>query len=48
LLSEQKRVVVKLDKISEETKKIEIIYQKKIDRLTELKKSVLKQVFDCG
>jgi hypothetical protein len=36
------------DKLSEEIKKLEIIYQKKIDGLTELKKSVLKQTFDCG
>jgi type I restriction enzyme S subunit len=48
LLLEQKRIIAKLDKLSEETKKLEIIYQKKIDGLTELKKSVLKQTFDCG
>ncbi|MDR0800820.1 MAG: restriction endonuclease subunit S, partial [Endomicrobium sp.] len=44
---EQKRIVSKLDELSAETKKLEIIYQKKIDDLAELKKSVLKQTFDC-
>nr|BAV59387.1 type I substrate-binding unit [Candidatus Endomicrobium trichonymphae] len=47
-LSEQKKIVAKLDKLSAETKKLEIVYQKKIDGLAELKKSVLKQTFNCG
>ncbi|GMO55109.1 MAG: hypothetical protein Ta2C_09430 [Candidatus Endomicrobiellum trichonymphae] len=47
-ISEQKKIVARLDKLSAETKKLEIVYQKKIDGLAELKKSVLKQTFDCG
>lgn len=47
-ISEQKKIVARLDKLSAETKKLEIVYQKKIDGLTELKKSVFKQTFDCG
>ena len=37
----QKQIVQKLDALSTETKKLEIIYQKKIDNLEELKKSIL-------
>ncbi|GHT23991.1 hypothetical protein AGMMS49953_05530 [Endomicrobiia bacterium] len=47
-ISEQKKIVARLDKLSAETKKLEIVYQKKIDGLAELKKSVFKQTFDCG
>lgn len=46
-ISEQRKIVEKLDLLSSETKKLEMIYQKKIDDLAELKKSVLKQTFDC-
>ncbi|MDR0820763.1 MAG: restriction endonuclease subunit S [Endomicrobium sp.] len=47
-IRKQKKIAKKLDKLSAETKKLEIVYQKKIDGLAELKKSVLKQTFDCG
>lgn len=42
---EQKNLVVKLDVFSEQTKKLEKIYKRKIELLEELKKSVLKKVF---
>ncbi len=41
----QKQIVKKLDSLSAETKKLEEIYQQKIDDLEELKKSVLKKAF---
>lgn len=44
-LPEQKRIVQKLDALSEETKKLEAIYQKKIADLEELKKSILEKAF---
>jgi len=44
-LSEQKSIVVKLDALSSETKKLEAIYKQKLDNLEELKKSVLKKAF---
>ncbi|GHT09323.1 hypothetical protein AGMMS49532_06960 [Endomicrobiia bacterium] len=46
-ISEQKKIVARLDKLFAEAKKLGIVYQKKIDGLAELKKSVLKQTFDC-
>jgi len=42
---EQKQIVQKLDTISSETTKLEVIYQKKIENLEELKKSVLQKAF---
>jgi type I restriction enzyme, S subunit len=44
-LKEQQTIVKKLDALSAETKKLETIYQKKIDNLEELKKSVLQKAF---
>lgn len=44
-LSTQRAIVAKLDALSAETKKLEAIYQKKLDNLEELKKSVLKKAF---
>lgn len=44
-LNEQKNIVQKLDALSEETKKLEAIYQQKINDLEELKKSVLQKAF---
>lgn len=44
-LSEQRRIVTKLDALSDETKKLEAIYQQKIAYLEELKKSVLQKAF---
>jgi len=44
-LSEQQRIVAKLDALSEQVKKLETVYSKKIDDLEELKKSVLQKAF---
>lgn len=44
-LKKQKSIVQKLDALSSETKKLEAIYQKKIEDLEELKKSVLQKAF---
>lgn len=44
--SEQNAIVVKLDDILAETKKLETIYQQKLADLEELKKSVLKKAFN--
>ncbi|MBW2654116.1 MAG: restriction endonuclease subunit S, partial [Deltaproteobacteria bacterium] len=44
-LSEQKQIVKKLDALSAKTKKLEAVYQKKIDDLEELKKSILQKAF---
>ena len=43
---EQQKIVKKLDKLSEQTKKLEKIYQQKIENLDELKKSILQQAFE--
>jgi type I restriction enzyme S subunit len=44
-IKEQKIIVKKLDELSEQTKKLELIYQKKLDNLEELKKSILSKAF---
>jgi len=44
-LKEQKIIVQKLDALSTETKRLEAIYQTKINDLEELKKSVLQKAF---
>jgi type I restriction enzyme S subunit len=44
-LKEQQAIVEKLDAISLETKRLEAIYQQKINDLEELKKSVLQKAF---
>lgn len=44
-LAEQKLIVKKLDTLSEQTKKLEEVYKKKLADLEELKKSVLKKAF---
>jgi len=46
LIPEQQTIVKKLDTLSAETKKLEAIYQQKIDDLEELKKSVLQKAFN--
>lgn len=46
LLKDQKAIVKKLDELSNQTKKLEVIYKKKLADLEELKKSVLKKAFD--
>jgi len=45
---EQQAIVQKLDALSAETKKLEAIYQQKIDDLEELKKSILQKAFSGG
>ncbi len=45
-LKEQQQIVKKLNNLSAETKKLEVIYQQKIDDLEELKKSVLQKAFN--
>lgn len=42
---EQKKIVRKLDTLSSQTKKLEFLYQQKIDALEELKKSLLQKAF---
>lgn len=44
-IKEQQNIVQKLDALSTETKKLEAIYQQKINDLEELKKSVLQKAF---
>lgn len=46
MLKEQRTIVVKLDELSAETKKLEEIYEKKLADLDELKKSVLQKAFN--
>ena len=43
---EQKQIVQELDTLQIETKKLEAIYQQKIDDLEELKKSILQKAFN--
>lgn len=42
---EQKSIVKKLDALSEQTKKLEVLYQQKLADLDELKKSILQNAF---
>ena len=44
-LTEQQSIVQKLDALSAQTKKLEAIYQQKINDLEELKKSILQKAF---
>ena len=44
-LEEQKTILKKINAVSTETKKLETIYQQKINDLEELKKSVLQKAF---
>jgi len=44
-IGEQKTILKKIDAVSTETKKLESIYQQKINDLEELKKSVLQKAF---
>lgn len=44
-LKEQKTIVLKLNALSEETKRLEAIYQQKLNNLEELKKSLLQKAF---
>lgn len=45
-IKEQLSIVNKLDSLSKETKKLEAIYQQKVNDLEELKKSVLQKAFN--
>ena len=45
-LKTQESIVQKLDALSTETKKLESIYQQKINDLEELKKSILQKAFN--
>jgi type I restriction enzyme, S subunit len=45
-LKEQQNIVQKLDALSDETKKLEAIYQQKLNDLEELKKSILQKAFN--
>jgi|JI9StandDraft_1071089.scaffolds.fasta_scaffold01567_19 type I restriction enzyme S subunit len=45
-ISQQQAIVKKLDALSAETKKLEAIYQQKINDLDELKKSILQKAFN--
>ncbi len=45
-ITEQQRIVAKLDALSTETKKLEAIYTQKLADLEELKKSILQKAFD--
>ncbi|MDD5165438.1 MAG: restriction endonuclease subunit S [Candidatus Pacebacteria bacterium] len=47
-LKKQKAIVKKLDQLSEQTKKLESIYQKKLSTIEELKKSILRKAFSKG
>jgi len=44
-IKEQKSIVARLDALSVETKKLEVIYSQRLADLEELKKSVLKKAF---
>ncbi|MEO8356483.1 MAG: restriction endonuclease subunit S, partial [Chloroflexota bacterium] len=45
-LAEQRAIVARLDVLSAETKKLEGIYQSKLEGLEELKRSVLARAFE--
>lgn len=45
VLKEQKRIIHQLDTLSTETKKLEALYQQKLNALDELKKSILQKAF---
>lgn len=45
-IQKQQEIVKELDKLSDQTKKLEAIYQKKLDNLEELKKSLLNKAFN--
>ena len=45
ILKDQQTIVRQLDALRTETQKLEAIYQKKIEDLEELKKSILQKAF---
>ena len=44
-ISEQQKIVSQLDSLSTETKKLETLYQRKLNELEDLKKSILQKAF---
>ncbi len=44
-LPQQKQIVKKLDALSTETRRLEALYQRKLDALAELKQSLLQRAF---
>lgn len=44
-ITDQQKIVQQLDKLSTETKRLEAMYQQKLDALEELKKSILQKAF---
>ena len=47
-VAEQRRIVAKLDNLSEETQRLESLYLRQLTALDELKKSLLAQAFSSG
>ena len=47
-IEEQQTIIRQLDALRAETQKLEAVYQKKLDDLEELKKSVLQKAFSGG
>lgn len=45
---DQQTIVCQLDALRAETQKLEVLYQKKLDDLEELKKSILQKAFSGG
>jgi type I restriction enzyme S subunit len=45
-IKQQQKIVKKLNALQTQTKKLEVIYQQKIDDLIELKKSILQKAFN--
>ncbi len=43
--NQQQKIVHQLDSLSAETKKLESLYQRKLNELDELKKSILQKAF---
>lgn len=45
-ISDQEKIVKKIDKLSAQTQKLQKLYQKKLENLEELRQSILKQAFE--
>ena len=45
-IDEQKQIVIDIEKLSTQIKKLEAIYQQKLSDLEELKKSILQKAFE--
>jgi len=46
LSKSKKQIVAQLDRLQAEIKKLEVIYQQKLDNLSELKESILQKAFE--